>query len=515
MVGYMCRKLTTLQLLLLIILLGGVLRFWQLEGLPGEIFGDIVENLEHTQRVLNGDFKVLYGYDGRESLLYYLVAPVAVLAGNSYLTLKFVVVVVGLVTIPAVYLLARELFNPQVGLLSAFLVAVSKWPLIFSRIGFRAVLTPLFVALTLYFVLKAYRKSQVADFIWSGLLLGGGLYTYTAFRFMFLALFLIGVYLLVWRRDFVAKNIMKLAIFVGIVVVVAGPMLLDFRQRPAAYFAHPGPMLFKEDYSIRPDWLSVLVGNIKKQLLMFHWRGDIVFRVNPKFDPMLDIVSGIFFLFGVGYWFTKVDKSKTVFFWISFIVLQLPSVLVLNFPIDIPSATRSIGIIPLVYIVVAAGIFYGLERIQQNTKFSIIYLSVVLTVILFFNVQAYFVRYAWGLPNHNTPIGKIIAAEIDNLPPEATVGVIGCCWGDWGQPEPKGISYALKKPREKAIKFFDLNAEEFNCSVVGAIDTSYYLFVDPRLQQQVRRCLPTAELIPVQSKYGEVIFYKSYYSRLP
>lgn len=499
-------KRTTLQLLLLIVLLGAWLRYWRLEQLPGEIFGDIADNLEHIQSVLSGDFKILYGYDGREGLLFYLVAPAAALFGNTYLTLKLVVVLIGLATIPAVYLLASEFFNEKVGLLAAFLVAVSKWPLTFSRIGFRAVLAPLFVALTFYFILKAYRRAQTLDFVWSGLFLGVGLYTYTAFRFMLLALLIIFVFFLIWRRDFIARNIIKLALFLSVFLMLAIPMMLDFSRHPAAYFAHPGPMLFEEGGGVRKDWIAVFTRNLTRQLLMFHGEGDVVFRVNPKLEPMLDVASGIFFLVGVVHLVTKFDKSKAVFFWIPFFVLQLPSILVLNVPVDIPSATRSIGIIPFVYILVASGIFLVFERIQHWTKsLQTLLLLAILTVIFALNVHAYFVKYAYGLPNHNTPIGKIIAQKIDRLPEESRIAVIGCCWGDWGQPEPKGIRYALAKPRE--IEFINVDATTFSCSAIQALDGNSNIFVNPNLKQQVETCWSAVNLVPTRSHYNQLIYY--------
>lgn len=489
--------------LVLIILLAIFLRFYQLDKIPGEIFGDMAENHEHIDSILHGDFKIIYGYDGREAMLFYLAAPFAYFLGNTYLTLKIVVALIGVGGVYACYLFAKECINEEVGLLTAFLVAVSKWSLSFSRIGFRCILTPLFVALIFYFFIKAYRHHKTSNFVLTGLFLGLGLYTYTAFRLAIPAMILIFMIFIFIERNFILTNIKKIiALWITFFIIVL-PMIIDFIRQPAAYFAHPGPMLSVEPGNI---WQYVLLENIFHELLMFHVKGDIVFRVNPKFDPMLDAISGVFFLIGIVFLLTKKYRTQAIFVFIPFIILQFASLLVLHSPIDIPSATRTIGIIPFVYFLIAIGIWWVLKRIKITYMYNI-FLLIILGSIFTINFHKYFYVYAEGLPNHNVPFGRVIAEAIDKLPSSTEVYVVGSSWGEWQQPEPRGIFYALGMPRQ--ITF--LPEITYTCDAVKNTNNEIYMVLSPTMQTRLSEavsCFSNVENIEAhKSKYGEMIFY--------
>jgi 4-amino-4-deoxy-L-arabinose transferase-like glycosyltransferase len=87
----------------------------------------------------------------------------------------------GALTILATYLLGSTLFSRRVGLVSAGLMAISPWHLQFSRIAFRGILLPFFIALGLYLFIWALRRRTgwlpVAFAVF-----GIGLYTYSPAR---------------------------------------------------------------------------------------------------------------------------------------------------------------------------------------------------------------------------------------------------------------------------------------------------------------------------------------------
>ena len=121
-------------------------------------------------------------------------------------------------------------------------------------------------------------------------------------------------------------------------------------------------------------------------------------------------------------------------------------ILVVNSPFDVPSATRSIGILPFVYILIA----YGFDSVMRLIKTKSIKLIAILFLVAIFilNFNQVFIEYPRGLPNQNVPFDKIIALEIDKLPRNISVYVIGCCWGEWGQPDTRAIKYRLNHARK-------------------------------------------------------------------
>ena len=74
---------------------------------------------------------------------------------------------IGVATVPAVWLAARELFREQratvlatLPLLAAFLSAVSYWHLNWSRVGLRVILVPLFAALIVFALWRGFNTDR-------------------------------------------------------------------------------------------------------------------------------------------------------------------------------------------------------------------------------------------------------------------------------------------------------------------------------------------------------------------
>ena len=115
--------------------------------------------------------------------------------------LRAVSIACGTVTILALYLFARWRFGWRVALLAALLLAVSPWHLLYSRVGYRTILAPLFAIATLAAFLRALESGRLRDHLAWGTLAGLGLWTYTSFRAIPLALaaFLVARRLAAWR----------------------------------------------------------------------------------------------------------------------------------------------------------------------------------------------------------------------------------------------------------------------------------------------------------------------------
>lgn len=490
--------------LFLIVLLAVFLRFYKLHDLPADTFGDMVENIEHVQAVLNGDWKLIYGFDGREALFFYVSALSSFILGNTYYNLKFVTALVGIATVVSTYALVKLSTNTRTALIAAFLVAVSKWPLVYSRMGFRTVFTPLFASLVFFFFLRAVKYKKLKDIVLCSAFLGIGLYSYTAFKFVIMSVILMGCVLLVKRKRPSWRSV-KHVVLGGIVFgLVAMPQVIDVLRFPDLYLSHPGPMIMV-DGKVPNDWWKKLATNIVHQAGMLHVKGDIVFRINPRSEPQLDVLSGLFFiagLVGIGIWY----RNKTFFLLsIPFFVLQLPSVLVLNFPQDVPSATRTTSIIPLVFLITAVGIdkvcFLLRKSVLQYT-----FLAVALSIITVLNFQAYFERYAMGLPNKNVAYDRVIASYIDVMPAETIVYLVGGSWADAGQPHPRAILYSMETKRE--VKKIDQNIEQGVCELLEIPQGSdFFIIINPNLVKlPTESCFKDTYQRPIMTKYGQTVF---------
>lgn len=77
-----------------------------------------------------------------------------------------------------------------------------------------------------------------------------------------------------------------------------------------------------------------------------------------------------------------------------------------------PSMGRTLGMVSVIYMIVAYGI-YRLS-LKFNSDKKIFYYSTIFLLILFINFYHYFFIYPKTLPNQNIPFDKIIAKELDN-----------------------------------------------------------------------------------------------------
>jgi hypothetical protein len=149
-------------------------------------------------------------------------------------------------------------------------------------------------------------------------------------------------------------------------------------------------------------------------------------------------------------------RDRRLFFWflVPFLVIQIPSVLDMH-PLNVPAMGRTVGVMPFACVAIAYALYRLWERLielsrnrlQHPQRLATAVVGCFMAAILAINMYNYFVVYPRTLPNGNTPFGRIIAQQIDAGSPSTYSILVGCCWGDWGQPEPDGVVYLLQRPR--------------------------------------------------------------------
>jgi hypothetical protein len=185
------RRAATVAALALVLALGTWLYFHRLAATPGNPTSDHAETLLDLNDVLDGQRHIFFPRNtGREPWKFYWLFVLVRLFGlpAKYLTLKVATVTIGLVGIPAIFLLGRELGGAPLGLLAAALTAWSKWPLGVSRIGLRFSYAFFPTALALWALFRYLRRGDRASALWAGAWTGVGLYGYIPARAVPLAI---------------------------------------------------------------------------------------------------------------------------------------------------------------------------------------------------------------------------------------------------------------------------------------------------------------------------------------
>lgn len=434
-----------------------VVRAVNLDAVPGELYGDIAIVYEYIAEIRAGLWPTGFVLSAGP-LYHYAVAPILAVTGMTYFGFKIASVVVSLLALVALYGLGRQLHGVELGLLSAFVGATGSWLLIFSRLGNSQIIIPLLAASALLFVVRLAKGGRWQDVFGCALVGALGLYTYPQ-TFILPPVLFVTLACLMWTRTAVRPRHLLWFVLWSIPFVL--PFGLIVAQDPANFFT--GYIGGKIE-STNP--LPTLVRNFGNAMTAFNLRGDKVFRSNPQSLPHLDPVSGVLWLVGILFWLMPHRRRFAPAILVPFVLLQVPSMLVLSYPEEVPSASRTLAVAPLAYLLVASGLWWvaaGVRRAIErwSRAASIVAALVVVTafaLITALNVQRYQV-YAAGLPDNNTPFGRIIAGYIAGLSGDTRVYVLGCCWGTSAQPEPKGIAYALRTPHD--VRFVD--ADKITC----------------------------------------------------
>ncbi len=418
-----------------ILLIGAFIGLYQLNTLPGEMWGDAIAHYYLAQQMQHGVFFYNYRYGGDGPIYTYLVVLVSWFLGLSFYTLKLTSVFVYLFFIIFLYLLAEELFKKQeIAVISGFLAAVSFWSITFARQPHARMLVPLFITITLLFAIK---NKKIA----AGVFLGLGMYAQASFW---------GMPLVFWRRYKI--------LLLGLLITI--PLLYSFATEKTGFFTNQsyfGEKLAISDNLPLSNIIHNLIHNISANFFSFFLRGDQGFRLNVPLSPHLDIISALFFFIGFFLLIRTSIKKKQMkyfeFIILPFILIQIPSLLDIHNPTAQPNIGRMIGVIPFVYLATGYGItqtwHFIFSQTIQNKKLQKIFYYLCITYLLLIitaaNLYKYFVIYPYFLPDQNTPFAKIIAHTIDSYPPQTTFVVIGSGWSEWHQPEQQAIIDSMTK----------------------------------------------------------------------
>lgn len=137
------KKHSSFTVLLFIFLVGATLRFYQLEKIPNGF------HIDEAINGVNGYFILQTGKDSNNNKFplqtevfgdynptgysYLTILPIKLFGLNEF-SIRLPGAFLGSLTIFASFLLAFSIFkNKKIGLLSAFLVAISPWNIVFSR----------------------------------------------------------------------------------------------------------------------------------------------------------------------------------------------------------------------------------------------------------------------------------------------------------------------------------------------------------------------------------------------
>ncbi len=310
------------------------------------------------------------GNNGREPLFIYAQAMLIWLFGATPLTARLLGPLVGTLTVPLLYVLAKQLtvkswptgsksadqrqFMPYVATAG---LAVSLWHIILSRSGFRGVLLPTATILVFYAFWRARREASLKWTIWAGIWLGLSQYTYLAARLLPLPIVAFLILDLTGFKNLLGLN--NISMFLNpvkvknnsyfsllIATLIFAPLGWVFYQNPSLFSDRTGDVLFK------PHTLGELLNQIGAVVRLFFDGGMENWRHHLPGRPMLGWFGWLGFWPGIFLCLRYYRYGAPLFLLIAFVILLAPA------PLSVPPihALRLSSMLPIYYIIFAIGL---------------------------------------------------------------------------------------------------------------------------------------------------------------
>ena len=330
-----------------VVLVAALLRFPLLTTIPvGLHFDEAWSGLDAASVTWTHHPIFFTDSNGMEPLYLYLQTISIALFGRTPFALRVVSAVLGTLTVPALYLLVRQLAGRSAGLFAAAVLAVTYWHVHVSRLGYRAIALPLVECLAWWALWHGVTKRD-----WRWLALGGGcvglsLYTYSTARAFPLAVALWFVWLAIRQRRW--RPLVHLVVVGASALVVFSPLGWYFLQHPEEFVNRVGQVVVLSSNVAESGQHSVLTG-VVRTLGMFSVHGDPQWKYNlsgkPTFDPLMAL--GFYVGIAVCLWWMvrrgrKQEGASLLVIW--FAVMLIPAFVTT----DPPETLHTLATVPVV-----------------------------------------------------------------------------------------------------------------------------------------------------------------------
>ena len=409
--------------LLLIVVLATILRFYQLGQIPPSLDWDETAHGYNAYSILKTG-RDEYGYkfplsfrsfdDYKPPIYTYLVVPSAAIFGLNDFAVRFPSAALGVLAVIFTYLMVHELFkNRKIALLAAFFLAISPWHLQFSRVAFETNSAVFWSVLGTWAFLRGLRSQKIKMTCWmslAALTFGANLFMYHNAR-VFIPIFTL--ILLLLFKDKLLQNLKYLVapfIIVAIFIIILIPIITStagqMRFKGTSIFSDVSPQ-FRASQLISQDeqagqlvigrilhnrrfvYVPILIENylshLKPTYLFFTADMDRHHAPQVGLLYLWDlpfILVGIYFLIK-----NRFDiKSKIIIFW-WFLIAPIASAATWG----VPHSLRSEIYLPTFQIFAAVGIYY-IFLVTKKNKLFISFAFLLLIINFLFYLHQYYVH---------------------------------------------------------------------------------------------------------------------------
>jgi 4-amino-4-deoxy-L-arabinose transferase-like glycosyltransferase len=389
--------------LVLIVGVALFLRAHDLDSLPHGMHGDEADSGLEGLRILHQGWIGLYSplALGRPTGPLYLTAITVALMGNTILAVRMIPMIMGVLTVLALYFVVRRNGSAPLALMTAGVLAVMNWHIHISRIAFHPATWGLVVVLAAGALLEATRGRHWWWWLVGGTLAGAGVYFYQAAWLalavfgVFVGLFVVTTWLL--DNDRRTSVVAATACAAGVVIAIL-PMSLWAADPNNGYFNS-----FNLEASLNKPAFLQLAGGLERAAYLAGRYGSFWDGVccHPRLDsidgtgqvpivPLLQLgIAGIGMVAAVRWWRHPLALLSIVF------VFLAPVGAILTLGGD---ARRVFELVPFLAICTALGAYTMLRPAFQfglpARAAAVGMVALLFGVVAYQNVNAYFGVFA-------------------------------------------------------------------------------------------------------------------------
>lgn len=410
-------------LIIIIVLLASVLRFYQLGQNPPSLDWDETAHGYNAYSILKTG-RDEYGYklplyfrsfdDYKPPIYTYLVVPSVAIFGLNDFAVRFPSAFLGVLAVIFTYLMVFELFKKkEIALLAALFLAISPWHLQFSRVAFETNSATFWSVLGTWAFLRGIRAKNSKITVWmsfAALSFGANLFMYHNARvfipiYCAMLLFLFKDKLISIKKQLIIPAIITviyLMMLFPIITSIAGQL----RYKGTTIFADLSPRykaseLITQDekagqltigkllHNRRLVYVPILIENYLSHLkpTYLFLTADMDRHHAPEVG-LLYLWDLPFILAGI-YFFIRKDfdiKSKVIVFW-WFLIAPIAS----SVTWGVPHSLRSEIYLPTFQIFIAIAVYIFYSQAKNKVLFAIL-VSLVLMVNFAFYLHQYYVH---------------------------------------------------------------------------------------------------------------------------
>ena len=349
-----------------VLLLAAILRLVFLQNVPPGLSQDEVLNADVVSFIRQGYNALFFreGY-GHEPLYHYWSVPFQLLFGDNILSIRLPAAYLGLLLVAMAMRWVKREFGLFTAVATGVGLAISWWPIIFSRVGLRPIMEPF---LLLIFAWFWPRRPWLA-----GLFLGLTIYTYTGARVVFLLpMFLFLYWLVAGRWENVPRQkllkwevpqpLLSALIVLLVSLLVALPLALTLWADPTLQQRVQqleGPLTALQQGELQPILATTLA-----TLGVFSFTGDPRWTYSLPGRSLFATLTALFFHGGLLLSILRFKRPAYAFALIWLIVGLIPSAVTPQ----APSTVRLVGAMPVIYLMPALALAWLWHRTENYQK---------------------------------------------------------------------------------------------------------------------------------------------------